>query len=461
MDTTNQEINASQKNKLTLLLCIILTFTVMNGTMFNVAIPDIAEEFQLLPSQVSWVMTGYILVFAIGSLMYGKLADIYPIKTLLTIGIILFASGATLGFISPNYSTLLAARILQAMGGATIPALSFIIPARFMPNERGRVFGIVASTVAFASGVGPIAGGLVGGAFNWRFLFIFSMISIIAIPFLRKWLPDEEIRPGKVDIIGAIIIAIAISSTLMFITTLSIIPLVVAILSFGLYTWRAFTHDQPFIQPDMLKNKYYSTTILTSFLGTVCMFGMIFVIPIMARDLYSLSTVQIGFLLFPGAMAAGIIGQYGGKLIDKHGSYPILRVAFLLVIIGSFLISTFIGLPAWVIAASILIQYMAFPLIQSSTANLLTVIIPKERTGVGIGLFNLVNFLAGAIASAIFGSILDLENTSIQLNPLGQNGPNIIYSNLFIGLTVLSVIAVTIFSLVYKNNKEVKAARNN
>ncbi|MDG5789115.1 MFS transporter [Evansella sp. AB-P1] len=454
------ELTKEQKNKLTLLLCIILTFTVMNGTMFNVAIPDISEEFQLLPSQVSWVMTGYILVFAIGSLMYGKLADIYPIKTLLTFGIILFASGATLGFFSQNYPMLLAARILQAMGGATIPALSFIIPARFMPNERGRVFGIVSSTVAFASGIGPIAGGMIGGSLNWRFLFVFSILALIALPFLRRWLPKEEKRPGKVDILGAIFIATAIIGLLLFITNGDWYALFLTATAFLLFCWRTLSIEQPFIQPSMLKNKYYSSAIITSYLGTTAMFGMIFVIPIMARELYSLNTIQIGLLLFPGAMAAGIIGQFGGKLIDKHGSYPITRIAFLFVIVGTFLLSTFIGFSPWIVTLCILVQYIAFPLIQSSTANLLTLIVPRENTGIGIGMFNLLNFLAGAIASAIFGSILDLKDVSILLNPLAGNGTNTIYANLFIGLTVSSIIAFLFFSIIFKGFEKTKTPSN-
>ncbi|WP_088033390.1 MFS transporter [Evansella clarkii] len=451
----HKKLDKRERKNLILLICILLTFTVMNGTMFNVAIPDIAEEFNLLPSQVSWVMTGYILVFAIGSLMYGKLADLFPIKTLLTAGIILFASGAALGLFSPNYPTLLAARVLQAMGGASIPALSFIIPARFMPGERGKVFGIVSSTVAFASGLGPIMGGLVGGAFNWRFLFIFSVLSLIALPFLRRWLPEEEKRQtGKVDILGAVLIAITISAFLLFVTSLNFIALIAAAAAGVLSAWRMYTYEDPFIDPAMLKNVYYAFTILTSFLGTIAMFGMIFVVPIMARDIYSLSTVEIGLLLFPGAMAAGIIGQFGGKLIDRHGSYPVVQFAFLFVVAGSFLVSTFIGVPPWIISLCILVQYIAFPLIQSSTANILTQVIPEKRTGVGIGLFNLLNFLAGAIASAVFGAILDLQNVTLLLNPVAQNGSATIYANLFIGLSILAVFTLFIFRTIFKNFAE-------
>ena len=67
-------------------LCVIIFFSVLNGMMFNVAIPDIAREFSLLPSQVSWVMTGYILLFGLGSLFYGRLADHRSVRELVTTG---------------------------------------------------------------------------------------------------------------------------------------------------------------------------------------------------------------------------------------------------------------------------------------------------------------------------------------------------------------------------------------
>ncbi|PYZ97757.1 MFS transporter [Alteribacter lacisalsi] len=448
-DTKEQKeaprIDPKLKSRLILLICAILTFTVMNGTMFNVAIPDIAEHFGLMPSQVSWVMTGYILVFSIGSLMYGKLADIFPIKNLLTFGLTLFFIGATLGILAPNYPTLLAARIIQALGGATIPALAFIIPARFIPDERGRVFGIVSATVAFASGLGPIAGGLIGGFLSWRFLFLFSMLSIVAIPFLRKWIPDEERRHGVVDIPGAVFIAASVASLLVFITTgLWWAPLMFAT-SLILFIWRTLTAEHPFIEPSLLKDGRYTTTVATSFLGTSVLFGMIFIIPIMLRDLYDLNTLAIGLVLFPGAMAAGLIGQAGGRLVDRKGSVPVVKLAMILVGFGTVLISTFAGFHPVVVALCVLVTYLGFPLVQSSTANLLSSIVPEKQTGVGIGMFNLLNFMSAAIGSAVYGRILDLETASFLLNPFARTNDNIIYSNLFLSLTGIALIALTIF----------------
>ncbi|CAM3996002.1 MFS transporter [Alkalicoccus chagannorensis] len=447
------ELTKGQKKKLVFVLSLILTFTVMNGTMFNVAIPDIAEDFDLIPSQVTWVMTGYILIFAVGALMYGKLADMYPIKRLLTIGIILFASGAAIGLFAQNYPMLLAARFIQAAGGATIPALAFIIPARFMPKERGRVFGTVSAVVAFASGVGPIVGGLLGGAFDWRLLFIVSVISLAAIPFLRAWLPDEETRPGTIDIVGALLIAAGVSGMLFFITMFSFAGLAAAVAAGCFFVLHIRRHPAPFIDPSMLKDRDYTTAVLTSFLGTSVMFGMIFIVPIMARALYDLDTMQIGLLLFPGAMGAALLGQKGGRLVEKHGSYPVLRSAFILAVSGSFLISTFTGLPPVFVAFCIMIQYMAFPLIQSSTANLLSDIIPSGKNGVGMGMFNLMNFMSGAVSSAVFGAFLDLERTDLQLNPLARSEAVFLYSNLFLFISLTAITALFIFTRQFRGKR--------
>ncbi|TDL33032.1 MFS transporter [Jeotgalibacillus sp. S-D1] len=446
---TIKEVPEAQKKKLTFLVCLILAFTVMNGTMFNVAIPDISADFDLSPSQVSWVMTGYILVFAIGSLMYGKLADLFPIRTLFTVGIALFSFGALLGFLSPSFEVLILARILQAMGGASIPALSFIIPSRFMPSSRGKVFGYVASTVAFASGVGPILGGVLGGAFNWRFLFIFSVFAALSIPLFRKWLPREERRYGSVDLLGAGLIAVSVASLLFFITTFNYFMLLVFVLFIILFVWRTIKAQEPFIQPSILKNKRYTVTVFSSFFGTACLFGLIFVIPIMLRDLNTLSTIGIGMVLFPGAIVSGILGQYGGRVIDQKGGVPVVKVALTLIAAGCLLISTFAGSSALVISLCMLVAYIGFPLIQSSTADLLTTTLSTEQTGVGIGLFNLLNFMGGAFASAIFGSVLEIQSVTTKLNILSSNGSNVLYSNLFLVLSLLAILTAAAFSVFY------------
>lgn len=86
--------------KLMYILVITLVISVMNATMFNIALPTISEEFMLLPSQVSWVTTSYLIVYAIGSVVYGKLTDKYASIKLLSFGILMLTVGSIIGFFS-------------------------------------------------------------------------------------------------------------------------------------------------------------------------------------------------------------------------------------------------------------------------------------------------------------------------------------------------------------------------
>jgi DHA2 family metal-tetracycline-proton antiporter-like MFS transporter len=216
---TAQVEDPKTQRKLIRNLGFIVFFSVLNGTMFNVSIPDIAADFSLMPSEVSWVMTAYIITFALGTVTYGKLADIFPMKNLITLGLLLLSAGSVIGVFAKWYPMLIAARFVQASGGSSIPALAMLIATQYFPSDiKGRVLGVLASTVAFSAGVGPIIGGYITGTFHWRYLFLFSLATLVAIPFFRKNLPDEEKRGRGFDLPGALLMGGGVAALLLFVT---------------------------------------------------------------------------------------------------------------------------------------------------------------------------------------------------------------------------------------------------
>ncbi|RPF52271.1 MFS transporter [Aquisalibacillus elongatus] len=431
-------------------LCFVLMFAVMNGTMFNIAIPDIAESFNLLPSQVSWVMTGYIMVFAIGALIYGKLTDTIALKTLITFGLCVFSIGSLVGFMAPNYTTVLIARLIQAVGGAMIPAIAFIAPIRYFPNERGKILGIISSVMAFASGIGPIMGGVIGGFLNWQFLFLTSSLIIITLPLLRANLPQEETNFVKLDYLGAGLVAGFIVSLLIGITLSYPISFIFSVVFLILVVIRMKTAKNPFIPPKLFMNQSYVITIMVSFLAISCLFGLMFSVPIMLRDVYGLTTLQIGLTMFPGAMSAALIGRKGGQLVDQKGSRTVLLWSMLLLMTGFFIVSTTVGLdPIWM-SLSLIFPMMCFPLVQSSGADTLASILKDRETGVGMGVFNLLIFVSGAISGAVVGITLDVFRPQVPANPIGILGEGAVFSNIFLVFMGLIFIGFLIFKTLFK-----------
>lgn len=434
--------------KVIILICLALAFAVMNGTMFNVAIPDIASSFALTTTQVSWIITSFTTVFAVGTLIYGKLADIFSIRILYVFGVSCLAAGGCIGFFASSFEMLIIGRIVQAMGASAVPSLSFIIPMRYFPSHRGKILGYLSATIAFSSGMGPIVGGLIGGILNWRFIFLISFASVFSIPFFLKWLPKEQKKEGHIDYIGAILVAIFVTSILFMVTTVSMISFLVGVITFILLSIKIRRTENSFIDPKMFQNRQYTHTLLTSFFGTLVIFGLIFTIPFMLRDIYQATTIEIGLILFPGAIVSGILGQSIGRMISKKGGRFITKIGLGVSMIGTLLISTLIGANVWLITISLLIGYIGFPLLQSATADLISENLTNEESGVGIGLFNLSNFFAGALSSAFLAKFLE-RKTVLDMNPLAVSST--IYSDVYFVLFFVGLSAFLLFTLPLNN----------
>lgn len=443
--SSDVSVSESSKKKIIQALCTILLFSVMNATMFNVALPVIAIDFQLLPSQVGWVVTGYIIVYALGSLTFGKLSDIYPMKKLLTIGLILFAIGSLIGTLSTAYWMVLAARLIQSAGASSIPALAMLIPTRYFPvHERGKVLGVIASMIAFASGIGPIVAGFITGTLHWKFLFLISLGSLITLPIFRKHLPDDQLSGKKFDIIGGVLFGGSIALILISITNFSWWILLTGLLLFGLFLMRQNRVPNPFIQAEIFSIRTYRNTLVVSFISGMTVFGTMIILPLMLTHVNLLSPNWIGLVLFPGAMSAAIMGRVGGKLVDKIGGIRVATISLWLLALGTFLFSTFSGYVAVIIALCLMVVSVGQSFGQSSLATLVSTSLPKELIGVGMGIYSMINFMSGAFSGALITKILDFPTAGMALNPFSIGGQGVIYSNVFLGLFLLIVVNLLI-----------------
>jgi DHA2 family metal-tetracycline-proton antiporter-like MFS transporter len=432
--------------RLILFLSTIIFFSVLNTTMFNVSLPDIAQQFHLLPSQVSWVVSGYVIFFSISSVTYGRLADTYSIKNLIIIGLILFNAGSLVGFLSQWYPMLIAARIVQASGAGAIPALGMLIATTyFPPSARGRVLGAFASTVAFGAGIGPILGGFITGTFHWRYLFIISTITLFTISSFRRHLPDHARRGGRFDIPGAVLMVGSIGSFLLFITLTVWWTLPLSMILMLCFLVHINRRETPFLTPSLFRNHFYRNMVIIAFLSMSTVFGVFFMIPLMLRDLNELGAGNIGLVMFPGAMIAAVSGTIGGRFVDRIGSTPVVYTGMTLLMAGFILLSTFAGLQPWVIALNMILCYMGFSLLQPSIAHIVSSTLPTEQLGIGMGMYNLFFFTSGAFSAAFIGKLLDISRDHTPINPLTATilaGP---YSNLFLLLAGIVLSAASLF----------------
>lgn len=438
------------------LILFTMFFGVMNETVFNVSTPKVAAQFNLSPADVSWIITIFMITFSIGTVVYGKLADIYGIRNLITLGLVIYALGAIVGFLLQEwYAAVIIGRAIQGAGASAIPALITVIAARyFAPEDRGKLFGILASTSSFAIGVGPVIGGVISAYIHWSALFLLSLFTLLAIPFFRRILPQEEKKAKKIDIVGILTLSGCVAAFIFWFTQPSLLPLLIGIVGLIAFIWRIRTASEPFIDPDLFISRSYRTGLLVGILLFIVTFCIPFVLPLFLSGIHKLDTDWIGLILFPGTFSAVIFGTIAGRLVAKKGVNYVMFFGLVLTLSALVGLTFLIDHWIWFIAAALVPLYIGFSFVQTSLWDKMAQIIPLERMGIGMGFFTLISQVFGAFGTALIAQLLKQEWFHNSLLPILDKGTAQVYGNIFIGFTLLIVIAGVLYWMAFAHTKQ-------
>lgn len=443
----------TQKNTGELLMRVLvftLIISVMNATMFNVALPVISKQFHLSPSQTSWIVTGYMIVYAIGTVTFGKLTDKYSLKNLLTFGILLFAVGSIVGLVANTYWMIIVGRIIQAAGAAVIPALAMIIPVRYFSQEkRGRALGTSAIGLALGTALGPIIAGLVTSVLNWQVLFAIPLLSLFTLPFYRKYLDDEKGNATKIDLIGGALLAGTVAALLLALTQGDIWFLVTGVVLLILFVLRIRYAKDPFVKPDIFRNKQYSLGLVITFVITAIGFGIPYITPQLLSVVNHMSPALTGVIMLPSALVTAFLGRKGGKIADEKGNSVLLYTASTLLFVGFIFLSSVVGLSSVFIGIFLIFGVLGQSYMQIAMSNTISQTLPKEHTGIGMGFFSMLNFISAATSTAAIGKVLDFGTSTVRLNPIPQNSVAFVYSNIFLVLAILVVVMTAIYYMKF------------
>ncbi|TVY08482.1 MFS transporter [Paenibacillus cremeus] len=445
-NTTPTTVSSDIK-KSVLWIYYVIFFAVLNESVFNVSTPNIAEQFGLDAAGVSWVVTIFFIVFGMGMVIFGKLSDMYSVKKLITIGIVLYSLGSALGFVLQNwYPGVILARAIQGVGGSAIPALVFVMVARFFTmEERGKMFGIITSTVSFAVGIGPVLGGYIAGSLHWAYLFLIPLPVLAAVPFFRKLLPKETPVGSKLDLIGAVLLCVAVAMIILFTTEAKLVYLLVALVALILFIVQIRRAKEPFVDPALFSNPLYRNGLIVGFLIFGTVMSVMFVIPLMLSKFYGLNPQMIGFIMFPGAISAVVFGRVAGNLTVKRGSHFVVYLGLGLIALSLMVQSSSIGLWVWYISAALILMYIGFSFLQTALTESVTQILPVQQIGVGMGFFNMTSTLAGALVTPMVAKAMDKELFAFRFHPLLSDARAYLYGNLILILSLIVIVSALMY----------------
>ncbi|MCM3748729.1 MFS transporter [Paenibacillus pasadenensis] len=427
--------------KLIWLLSFTMMLASMSAIMFNIVLPQMESEYGLSLSEVSWMTTGYMLIYAIGSAVYGKLADLFRLKNLLTFGLALFLLGSLIGLVSSSYGMVLTGRLVQATGAAVIPASAMIIPIRYFPPAvRGRALGLAASALALGNALGPVVAALIVSTVHWRWLFCAPLIIVAVLPFYRRYLNDEPAKGGTLDLPGGLLIAGATALLLLGLTQWSWLFALAGVALIPLLVWRLRTAKDPFIRPELFRNRIYCYGLVLSMIAMAAGYSIPFLTPQLLASVHELQPGVIGFAMVPAALVAAAFGRSAGRLADRRGNGVVFYMAASLLLVCFALMALLAGVSPWLAAGLLIIGQLGQMLLQISLMNSISLTLPKEQAGAGMGLMSLLNFLSGAAAGAIYSRILDSFGNGAEAEAGVQNVFMYIYAGLFVSILIILAV---------------------
>jgi len=436
----------------------LIFFAVLNETVFNVSTPMIARQFSLTPSGVSWMMTIFMVFFGIGSVIYGRLADIYSLRTLIMVGVVIYNAGSLLGFaLQHSYPLVVMARAIQGAGGSAIPALVFVAVARyFEPSERGKLFGFITSMVSFAIGLGPVLGGFVSSTLSWPYLFLIPILMVVALPFLSRELPPEPRREGAVDVTGAVLVALTVGGLIVFLNFSRWYYLAAFLGLLSLFILRIHTARDPFIKPSLFANARFRSGVIVGFCLFAIVIGTMFLVPLMLSDVYGVTTSQIGLILFPGAISSVVFGPIAGTLSDRRGSNFVVAAGLVFLATSIVALSFLLSVSVLVVAAALLFTNIGFSLFQTAMVNAVSQTLTEQETGIGMGIFNLAGIISGAVGTALVGKALTGGWLSFPVAALHEAPRAYGYSNVLLVFFVVIVLGGILYLRAYRGMGAVK-----
>ncbi|AVP46607.1 MULTISPECIES: MFS transporter [Bacillus cereus group] len=399
-------------------LCFIVLLGPMNAVLFNVALEDIANDLSISQSKVSWVVVGYSLVVGIGSMIYGKLADRYSVKRLLIISIIIFVAGSIVGFLNQSYEIIIFARLVQASGGAAFIALSMIAVAKLVaPAKKPGALAMISSSIALAVGIGPLVGGAITNTLGWPYLFLFMVISMVGIFLLVKFMPEEVQHTDEVfhfDFIGAVLLFVLITTVLLGVNINSWL-FVLSVAFLFLFKAHMKRAESPFIDIELFTNKPLLRLIAVGFIINVALCASLLLLPLLLGRGHGLSPFVIGIVLFVASLFGIVSSFITGKIIPAFGNVRMMYVASVVMIIGFLILGIIPDGNLLFILFAVILTFMSYSAIQVSLNTFIPKTLNPAKVGVGLGLYNLINFFGMAFGPAVASKIMESTN-SYRLN---------------------------------------------
>lgn len=314
-----------------LVLIVGMFMTVLDSSIINVAVPTIQTEFGGSTADIAWISTAYSLVLGVVVPTTAWLGDRIGLARLYTVSLIGFAIGSALCGLSWNLPSLIAFRVVQAIPGGILPAITMTMIYRIVPKQKmGSAMGLYGIGVIAAPALGPTLGGYLVEYVDWRLIFYINIpVAALGVLLALLMLPTFPGRPTfGFDFLGFLTAAGGLVALLLAFSeganwgwgSLPVLGLILyGVLSLALFIVIELEVDHPLLDLDVFRCWPYVNSLLIISVQTVGLFATLFFIPVFLQLALGLPAMEAGLLVLPQALVMAVVGPISGRLYDRIG----------------------------------------------------------------------------------------------------------------------------------------------
>lgn len=420
-----------------LAMAAVMTSTLMavfDGSMVNIALPQMAHSLQVTTSVAVWFANGYLLSTAMTLAVFAALATRFGFRPVFLSGLSLFTLASLGCAMSSSAQMLIAMRILQGIGGAaTLSIAPAILRSVFPGRLLGRILGLNALLIASSTAIAPVLGGTLLDTLSWPWLFAVNVLpGSVAIVLALKAIPRQAaVKTQKFDATGGVLSATLLGSLLMAANSFVEPYAVTHALNSAVYGWSslalvsglAFVRhirraSAPLLPPVIFTSARFSLAALTSLASFISQ-GITFVaLPFLFQSVYGYSAFSSALLFTPWPVGIVLVAPHAGRLADKYSPSVISTVGLGVFVIGLALLAM---LPAhaaaWDIGLRSLICGMGFGCFQSPNNREMLASVAREFSGYASGVLAIVRTFGQCLGAALVGVMLA---AMVSTNPVAQ-----------------------------------------
>ena len=409
---------------------------VLDATIVDVSMSKIMSSFGITIDKAEWVITAYMLVFAVMLPTSGWIADHFGYKRTYFLALSLFTLGSFLCGMAWNENALIVFRIVQASGaGLLMPTGMAIVTREFPPQQRGIALGFWSIAAAASVSLGPMIGGYLIDNINWNAIFNVNVpvgiIGLFATAVIQREYKTERAR--SFDVIGFVSMATFVCALLLALTDgnaswntggwsspFIISCFIISAFALVVFLVTEFTIEHPLIDLRLFKDFNFSVANGVLFIFGFGMFGSTFLLPLYLQTSLGYTAFQAGSLFLPVGMLQAVTAPISGYLSDKINPKVPALIGITLLATSLFINSSLslyserhqIMLALYI--RGFAMGLMFTPLNMTAMSN-----IPRHKIGQASGLFNVIRQLGGSFGIAFMSTML-LRRTIYHMSTFGQ-----------------------------------------